>query len=192
VRTRTALQRTAGRTGFTLIEVLVVMLIIGLVIAGAVLALGTVGRDTELERERDRLVALVAYVRERGAMLTLEYGMHCTLQSYLFSVYDPRQAKWTADTSDEVLRERNLPAGLTLRLTVEGHDIVLEDKTRRVNSQLRDDTQTTYTPQILLFSNGDLNSFALTLERAGTGRSVTLQSATDGQLKVGDVVEVPR
>jgi general secretion pathway protein H len=191
VRTHTALQRT-GPTGFTLIEVLVVMLIIGLVITGAVLALGTTGRDTELERERDRLVALVAYARERGTMLTLEYGLHCTLQSYVFSVYDARPAQWAPDISDDVLRERNLPAGLTLRLTVEGHEIVLEDKTRRAKSALRDDSKTTYTPQVLLFSNGDLNSFALTLERAGTRRSVTLQSGADGQLKVSDVVEAPR
>jgi len=171
---------------------LVVLLIIGLVVAGAVLAFGTTGRDSELERERDRLVGLIAYVRERGGMLTLEYGLRCTLQSYAFSVYDSRQAQWIADNSDEVLRERELPAGLTLKLTVEGHDIVLLDKTRNTTEQLKDDTKTTYTPQILLFSNGDMNSFALTLTRAGSGRSVTVRTGEDGQLAVGDVTEPAR
>jgi type II secretion system protein H len=191
LRTRTP-QRAAGPPGFTLVEMLVVLLIIGLVVASAVLALGTTGRDTGLERERDRLVGLIAYVRERGGMLTLEYGLRCTLQSYAFSVYDPRQAHWTAEASENVLRERDLPAGLTLQLTVEGHDVVLADKTRNATSQFKDDTTTSYTPQILLFSNGDMNSFALTLARTGTGRSVTLRSGDDGQLVVGDVTEPPR
>jgi hypothetical protein len=45
-------------------------------------------------------------------------------------------------------------------------------------------------PQILLFSNGDLNSFVLTMWREGVRRSVTLQTAEDGTtLKVGDIVE---
>jgi general secretion pathway protein H len=188
LRTRTA-QRAAGSSGFTLIEMLVVLLIIGLLVAGAVLAFGTTGRDTGLERERDRLVGLIAYVRERGGMLTLEYGLKCTLQSYTFTAYNTRQGRWTPDDSDEILRERNLPAGLTLKLTVEGHDIVLADKTQNATAQLKDDTTTTYTPQILLFSNGDMNSFSLTLTRAGTGRSVTLSSGDDGKLAVGDVVE---
>ena len=41
----------------------------------------------------------------------------------------------------------------------------------------------------MLFSNGDTNSFALTIARDGVGRSATLQSNPDGTLKVGDMVE---
>jgi len=44
-------------------------------------------------------------------------------------------------------------------------------------------------PQILLFSNGDTNSFVLTMSREGMNRSVTLQSSDDGTIKVGDIVE---
>jgi hypothetical protein len=42
----------------------------------------------------------------------------------------------------------------------------------------------------MLFSNGDTNTFALTIVREGVGRSVTLQSSDDGTVKVGDIVEV--
>jgi hypothetical protein len=45
------------------------------------------------------------------------------------------------------------------------------------------------TPQLMLFSNGDTNTFSLTIERAGVGRSATLQSAADGSVQVGDLIE---
>jgi hypothetical protein len=44
-------------------------------------------------------------------------------------------------------------------------------------------------PQILLYSNGDLNTFALTMLRDGVDRSVTLQSNDDGTVKVGDIID---
>jgi len=53
-----------------------------------------------------------------------------------------------------------------------------------LNSTVSDDT-----PQILLFSNGDTNSFALTIVREEVGRSTTLQSSDDGTVRVGDIIE---
>jgi hypothetical protein len=55
-----------------------------------------------------------------------------------------------------------------------------------LNSTVSDDT-----PQVLLFSNGDTNSFALTLVREQVGRSATLQSSDDGTVRVGDIIEAP-
>ncbi len=74
--------------GFTLVEILVVMVIIGIVVVGAILSLGATGKDSQLERERDRLSALMAYVRERGGMLTLEYGIRCGQHGYRFVYFD--------------------------------------------------------------------------------------------------------
>ena len=54
-----------------------------------------------------------------------------------------------------------------------------------LNNQASDNS-----PQINLFSNGDTNTFALTIARVGVGRSATLQSANDGSVQVGDIVEV--
>ena len=51
--------RNAATAGFTLIEMLVVITIIGLMIGGAVLALAVVGRDRSLENEANRLRAVL-------------------------------------------------------------------------------------------------------------------------------------
>jgi len=192
--------------GFTLIEILVVILIVGVVVVGALLSLGATGKDSQLERERDRLSALMTYVHERGGMLTLEYGLRCGQHGYRFVYFDNLTNQWVPETTDDTLRLRHMPAGLTLQLVIEGRPIVLDDKALKVSksavtapggtvSSLGDmpssftDPQADNSPQIMLFSNGDTNSFALTIARDGVRRSATLQSNADGTLKVGDIVE---
>jgi type II secretion system protein H len=195
--------------GFTLIEILVVMVIIGVVVVGAILSLGATGKDSQLERERDRLSSLMTYVHERGGMLTLEYGIRCGQHGYRFVYFDNIINQWVPETTDDTLRLRRMPAGLTLKLEVEGRPIVLTDKALTLSkrattpaggtiSTLGDPT-TSFTnqladnsPQIMLFSNGDANSFALSIVRDGVGRSVTLQSSADGTLKVSDILEPKR
>jgi general secretion pathway protein H len=195
--------------GFTLIEILVVVMIIGIVIVGAILSLGATGKDSQLERERDRLSALMAYVHERGGMLTLEYGIRCGPHGYRFVYFDNITNQWLPETTDDTLRLRRMPAGLALQLVIEGRPIVLTDKalilakpattapggtvsalgdmTSSFNNQLADNS-----PQIMLFSNGDTNSFALTIARDRLGRTVTLQSSADGSIKVSDIMEPKR
>jgi general secretion pathway protein H len=195
--------------GFTLIEIMVVVAIIAVIVVGAILSLGMTGKDSQLERERDRLSSLMTYVHERGGMLTLEYGIRCGQHGYRFVYFDNVTSQWMPETVDDTLRPRRMPSGLTLTLDVEGRPIVLNDKaltlskrdttpaggtvstlgdiTSSFNNQLADNS-----PQIMLFSNGDANSFALTIARDGVGRSATLQSNVDGTIKVGDILEPKR
>jgi type II secretion system protein H len=193
--------------GFTLIEIMVVVAIIAVVIVGAIVSLGITGKDSQLERERDRLSALMAYVHERGGMLTLEYGIRCGQHGYRFVYFDSVTSQWKPETVDDTLRPRRMPAGLTLTLDVEGRPIVLDDKALTLSKQsttrpggtistLGGDMTSSFnnqqgdnSPQIMLFSNGDTNSFALTLTRDGIRRSATLQSTGDGTVKTGDIVE---
>ena len=177
-------RRLTRAGGFTLIEILVVILIVGILAVGAVLSLGGVGRDSGLEQERDRLAALIDYARDRGEVQTLEYGIHCTPTGYRFLIYDPRQAIWVPDTLDDVLRApRELPAGLLITLMIEGREVVLDDPKAAPGAA-------PLTPQVLLLSSGEINSFVLTLRRAGTRRSAALRTSSDGSgVEVGAVEE---
>lgn len=249
---------------------MVVVFLIGMIVVVTVLSLGATGRDSGMQQERDRLAALIAYGRERGSMLTLEYGIRCGQHGYRFVFYDNRLMRWAPEKIDDTLRPRKLPAGLSLNLVIEGHPIVLDDNALKISrvaaapaggtvsalgsssglgaiagsaglgalsssgsfssgasgafgssgglgsgftslggssgggstgsssssssggsgSGLGDQPDNNM-PQILLFSNGDTNSFALTMMRDGVNRSATLQSSDngDGTIKVGDIIE---
>ena len=184
-----------------------VVFIVALVAAGAIISLGATGKDSHLERERDRHVALMSYVRERGAMLTLEYGIRCGQHGYRFVYLDHRLNQWRPEIVDDTLRPRKLPAGLLLTLTIEGHPIVLDDKNLTIPkgqetapgatlSTLGSDMPSSFTaqvadnsPQILLLSNGDVNSFLLTLARTAADRTTTVKSGADGTIQAGAIIE---
>lgn len=187
LRTRSAGRAARAGAGFTLIELMVVIVIIGVVVAGTLLSLGTTGRDSQLEQERDRLAALIEYVRERAALQTVEYGLRCEQGGFRFVMYDTRKNQWLEDPLDDALRARVLPAGLEIALRIEDRAIVLPPSA--ANSKRN--APTDLTPQIMLFSSGDLTSFKLTLARTAAGRSAVLTGTSAGKVDVGPIVEQP-
>jgi general secretion pathway protein H len=159
--------RTRPR-GFTLIEILVVLLIIGIMIAGAALTVGVAHGDRDLEQERDRIMAMSGYLRDQATLQNREYGIRCFQGGYEFLVFEPRSGLWQRDVRDDTLRARQLPAGIELTVAVEGRKVVLP---------LQDAKPDELTPQVLLYSTGELNLFELTLRRGADGPGVRLQPA---------------
>jgi general secretion pathway protein H len=207
--------------GFTLIEILVVVVIIGVISAGVLLSVNLTGRDHDLEKESDRLLSLVNYAREQAELQTREYGVIFHDDGYQFVAYDARRGLWREVYEDDILRLRKLPSGLDVKLIVDARPVVLtptssvkppdpKDKKQQakalkdVNS-LKDATTAgrklgeedksaleqakKIAPQITIFSNGDLSSFEVTLERDGGIRSVTIAQDEKGQVIAKPMVE---
>jgi len=169
--------RTLAQRGFTLIEILVVMLIIGIMITATVLSTGIAHGDRELEKERDRIIGLTDYMREQASLQSREFGIRCFAGGYEFLVYnrDPNNMDaglWQRIEDDPLMRLRHLPKGLDIELAVDGRKIKLPAE------EVKDDE---LAPQVLLFSSGDLNLFELTLRRQpqGTGVRIAPSAAED-------------
>lgn len=169
----------APAAGFTLIEILVVVIIIGVISAGMLLSVSLTGRDRELEKESDRLLALFTYAREQAELQTREYGVMFQDDGYEFLAYDVRRATWRSVFEDDALSARKLPDGLGVKLSVEARPVVLT----------RPKDATDKTPQVMIFSNGDLTAFAATFERDGGVRSVTLTQDDKGEVTEQPMVE---
>jgi general secretion pathway protein H len=212
----------ARAAGFTLIEILVVVLIIGIISAGVLLSVNLTGRDRELERESDRLLSLVNYAREQAELQTREYGVIFHDDGYQFVAYDTRRGAWREVYGDDALRLRKLPDGLDFTLVVDARPVVLvptgeaqpdsssnkpKAKALKDINTLKDAATPTsggldskdskddlkdakpLAPQVMIFSNGDLSSFEITVERDHGLRSVTLALDEKGQVIARPMVE---
>lgn len=166
--------------GFTLIEILVVVAIIAIISAAMILSVTLTGRDRELEKESDRLLALFKYTREQAELQTREYGVLFEDDGYEFLAYDVRRGIWRNVFEDDALGARRLPDGLGVKLTVEGRPVVLT-RPKDANDK---------TPQVMIYSNGDLTDFTATLQRDGGVRSVTLKMDEKGEPIDEPMVEV--
>ncbi len=154
-----------GSRGFTLIEILVVVLIIGIVAGIMTLSLGVVGDDRELDREADRLLAAGEFLQEQSTIQNREYGIRCFDGGYEFLVYTPREGRWQRYTGDALLATRKLPPGLKMALWVEGRRVILPEAEVE-----------TPEPQVLLYSSGEVSPFEIQLQRDGSAEMKRLRS----------------
>ena len=154
-----------------------VVTIIAVVVAGALLSMSALGQDRELETESERLVTLMNYAREQAELQTRELGLYCGSHRYQFLAFDPLKNQWADIGADDALRAREVPAGLTLSLVVEGREVVL-DKVPDAKKVPADELR----PHVMIFSNGDLTSFSLSVARDGTQRVATLTPDEQGRI----------
>ncbi|HUQ10250.1 MAG TPA: type II secretion system minor pseudopilin GspH [Steroidobacteraceae bacterium] len=159
--------------GFTLIEIMIVVFIIGLISAAAVITFGGESRDTELDREAERLDALLDYAREQAELQTRDFGFRTTTTTYQFVVFDPISNEWKVAVDDDALRERKLPEDLDPKLIVEGRPVVLDNKWPKIDD---------HKPQVMVFANGDITSFEWHLTRRATGDTAVI--ITDEQTNI--------
>jgi general secretion pathway protein H len=165
----------ASSAGFTLVELMIVVFIIGLMTAGIVITWGGDSRDSELREEAERLEALFSYVREQAELQTRDYGFLMNRLNYSFVVFDVTSNQWRVAEEDKALRERAIPEGLIPELVVEGRKVVLDSKRPSV---------TDFKPQVMIFGNGDISSFEVSLQRDGTGETARLYTDEEMLLRL--------
>ncbi|CAM3634918.1 type II secretion system minor pseudopilin GspH [Parendozoicomonas haliclonae] len=100
--------------GFTLIEILVVLLIIGLVVGLALVTPRSAGPGQQLQEESNRLQILIEQARERALMEDRELGFSLSGQfGYRWWVWSREQEIWQ-ELEEQSFRTYKLPDGVLL------------------------------------------------------------------------------
>jgi general secretion pathway protein H len=163
--------------GFSLLELLIVVTIIGIFAGAAILSMGVAGRDRELEREALRLQSLLSLLREEALMQSRDYGLLFTATGYEFFLYDRINAAWLAPGNDHLLQPHALPAALRL-------DLVLEDRNVSLQPDFQAQASEAPEPQIVLLSSGELTPFEVELYRPPRDGRYILTAELTGKLEV--------
>lgn len=148
---RAALERCG--LGFTLLEVLAVLVIIGIISTFAVVSLQHNTPRERLEEEGRRLQALLTLATEEAVLQGKQFGLRVGEDGYSFLLLVGEA--WRELTDDPILRPRSLPEGLQLQLWVEALEVSLATPSDTEEEEVE--------PQIWFLSSGETIPFELTL-----------------------------
>jgi general secretion pathway protein H len=149
--------------GFTLVEIMVVVVIMAVVISLAVLSIGATGRDSQLDEESRRIEGLVGLLHERALFEGRDFGLRIEPTGYEFVVYEPNRDRWLTLDQEGEFRHRELPKGVIFQLELDSQVVVLKPVERNLASD-SDPPR----PQVAIAASGEGTPFRLTLEREAT------------------------
>jgi general secretion pathway protein H len=178
--------RLHGRSGgFSLIEILVVIVIIGIVMSIAILSITLAGGDNQLRDEAQRIISLVEVAQDESLLQGREFGLEFMQGSYRFVEFDPLARQWSEVIGDDTLRLRQLPEELELELFIEERRVILKTDPARTEADDEDRPGIeTYAPHVLIYSSGDMSPFEVHLVRRADDSLVALQGDAAGALEI--------
>lgn len=174
--------------GFTLIEILVVIVIIGISVGMVVVNISTGGVDKQAEEEAIRLQQLLRVAHQQSVIRAEEYGVRFYKTGYRFMKYDEQSKLWADIPNDRLLRSRIIPEPLELDLYIEQLSVDIPESTDDdpeppEETELSDDDTNTNTqtaalnaadskqikPQVFLLSSAELTpAFELRIRVPGS------------------------
>ena len=122
--------------GFTLIEVMVVMVIIAILVTAVSLSLKGDRAGEALGEEAKRLSALLNLAREEAVMRDSDIGLALAQDGYLFAQRDEENEAADAEevfiplTDDPMFRPRSLPSGTELRFEAQQNNKTAQRSSR--------------------------------------------------------------
>ncbi|WP_236559663.1 type II secretion system minor pseudopilin GspH [Colwellia sp. 20A7] len=166
---------TTKNKGFTLLEVLVVIALIGLIISAVQFNFSTKRPEDTLKKVSYEFSTLFESAANYGLLNNIELGLYIDKSSYQFLGYDG--LKWSEIPEQDWLAAQELPEGVTF--TLELDDLPIEEPllfdssafgTEEESYLSFDDIEKTkksddekgLTPQVYILSGGDITPFSLT------------------------------
>ncbi len=135
----------ANQRGFTLLEIMVVLVIMGIMVSFATLGLGQ-SPEKPLGEESDRFKARFFLAAENAILEGRDLGLGVHKGGYEF--FELLDEKWIPLAGDPQLRKTKLPEGMEAQLTLEAVEIVMPGKPPEK-------------PQIFILSSGESTPFTL-------------------------------
>ncbi len=183
--------------GFTLIEVMVVVVLIGLMASLVQFNFSGNNPEDKLNYESARFAAIFEVAAEYGMLNNIELGLIVKKDSYQFLAYDGTQ--WTEIPEQDWQANVTLPEDIDLSLELD--DLPIEEPMLFDADTFREKDEDDFTllskeerekkiiPQVYILSGGDLSPFSVTFRL--TEELAYIEGAEDLAYRVTGLYSVP-
>jgi type II secretion system protein H len=155
------MQNRQRNQGFTLIEILVVIVIVATIVSMALLSVGLVGEDAELDKERLRLASVIETIQDEALLQGREFGV--LPEGLEFELYIDEK-----------------------RIRLENDPKKLDDPDKPMLSA----GAKPYVPHLFIFASGESTAYEIRLRRPQTDQQLVMRGDVLGQIEFGDDDEV--
>jgi general secretion pathway protein H len=173
--------------GFTLLEMLVVVAIIGVFVGVVVLSTDLVSYERRLEQEARRLDTVVSFATDEALLQSQDFGIYICEDSYHFFVFSYEVEDWIP-YAIRPFEPRRLDDDMVLNLWLEDRQVILETEAEafppRLTEELTEEDLDEFPdPQIVILSSGEVTPFQLEFLRRSEplNAGVVLNMAFDGE-----------
>jgi len=178
--------------GFTLLELLVVVVIVAILFTYTTLAIRSSSPEDLIKEEANRLERLTQLALEEAILRGEEYGIEVHLDGYRFLHFTENQ--WQPLSQDKILHERKLPLDMELEMHLEETEIVIGLATEPMSDNEVDLEATAepkenkkeaeIKPHIYLLSSGEITpDFDIRFYIPGVKTSYFVRGFFDGSLQ---------
>jgi len=178
--------------GFTLLEVMLVLVLIGMISIGVVMTLpSSASLNKNSQWHAQRLASLIEQVQDQALIKNKEFGIEFMDQGYRFAVYSLNDKKWQPYRSKRIKDTIQLPENMTgeyrllgsvwSEITQKDNDDFLE-KEYLVDDGKQDQT---IKPQVFIMSSGEVTPFSYHFYNANNQKDkMTVSVNMSGQVKL--------
>ena len=167
--------------GFTLLELLIVIVIVAILFSFATLTIRSSSPEDLIKEEAHRLDRLIQLVLEEAVLRNTEYGLEFKQNSYRFLAYSDNQ--WQAISDDKLLRKRELPEEMEIELAIEQTDIIIGETAETTDEDNdNEDEEKKAKPQVFLLSSEEITpEFSARFTLHGIETSYIVSGSIDGK-----------
>lgn len=151
IENRLNYSRSNQENGFTLLELLVVIVIISVLFSFMALSIRGGSPEESIKEEAHRLNQLIQLALEEAVLRNTEYGLEFTTHGYQFLQLE--EDAWQVVSEDKLLRKRELPHEMEIELALEQIDVVISGK----QEESEEDSEKKLQPQVFLMSSEEIS-----------------------------------